>query len=79
MPKQRHQPIAAKPPPSAKVPWLVILFLVACLVLVYLGFLRRPDKLLGPPLPPNEYIQQMGSPAPRSHGSQPGRAVSGQQ
>ena len=49
--------IMMRPPPSTRVPWLVILFLIACLVLVYLGFLRPQDKLLGPPLPENSYLQ----------------------
>jgi len=49
--------IMMRPLPGTRVPWLVIFFLIACIVLVYLGFLRSPDKLLGPPLPENEYLQ----------------------
>jgi hypothetical protein len=58
MPKRNTDDnIMMHPLPSARVPWLVILFLIACLVLAYLGFLRPPGKLLGPPLPENEYLQ----------------------
>jgi len=58
MPKRNADDnIMMRPLPSARVPWLVIFFLIACLVLVYLGFLRPSDKLLGPPLPENEYLQ----------------------
>jgi len=49
--------IMTRPLPSSRVPGLVILFLIACLVLVYLGFLRSQEKLLGPPLPENTYQQ----------------------
>ena len=49
--------IMMRPLPGTHVPWLVIFFLIACIVLVYLGFLRPPDRLLGPPLPENEYLQ----------------------
>lgn len=58
MPKRNADDnIMMRPLPSARVPWLVILFLVACMVLIYLGFLRPQDKLLGPPLPENSYLQ----------------------
>jgi|GEM_PF-2423962 len=49
--------IMMRPLPGTHVPWLVIFFLIACIVLVYLTFLRAPEKLLGPPLPENEYLQ----------------------
>lgn len=49
--------IMTRPLPSSRVPGLVILFLIASLVLVYLGFLRPQEKLLGPPLPENTYQQ----------------------
>lgn len=54
-------------PPSATIPWLVILFLAASIVLVYMGFLRGPDKLLGPPLPKNEFIRHMKTPQDAPH------------
>jgi hypothetical protein len=49
--------IMMRPLPSTRVPWLVIFVLIACIVLVYLGFLRPKDKLLGPPVPDPEYLQ----------------------
>jgi hypothetical protein len=58
--------IMMRPLPSARVPWLVIFVLIACIVLVYLGFLRPPDKLLGPPLPENEYLQYVQPKKPPS-------------
>ena len=58
MSKKRYaDSVLGKPIPSAKVPWFVILCLLAALVLVYMGFLRTPSKLLGPPIPRNEYLR----------------------
>ncbi|MHB9106436.1 MAG: hypothetical protein ACYDCO_05205 [Armatimonadota bacterium] len=78
--------IMMRPLPSSRVPWLVILFLVTCLVLVYLGFLRPQHKLLGPPLPENTYQQYVKprkppvrtpapAPAPSTAAPAPGSAT----
>ncbi len=75
MAKKHYQDsVLGKPIPSAKVPWFVILCLIAALVLVYMGFLRTPQKLLGPPIPHNEYLrvqQTMSSPVVRPTGTPP--------
>ena len=64
MSKRSRESLVTRPLPSAKVPWLMILCLIACIVLVYMGFLREPDKLLGPSLAKNEYLPLMTAPPP---------------
>lgn len=63
MAKHQRDSLLSKPVPSAKVPWFIILCLIAALVLVYMGFLRPANKLLGPPIQPNRYQVYM-KPAP---------------
>ncbi len=68
-----YDSVLGKPIPSARVPWFVILCLIAAIVLVYLGFLRSPAKLLGPPIPRNEYLHvQKEVPPPAA---QPGLTI----
>ncbi len=55
MARAQRNSVLNKPLPSTSVPWLVILCLLAAIVLVFLFFLRPADKLLGKPLPQNEY------------------------
>lgn len=53
------------PRPNTRLPWLVILLLLACLSLVYWGFLASPPgKLLGPKIPANEYRHYLTPPKP---------------
>jgi hypothetical protein len=49
--------ILMRPLPSPRVPWLVILFLIGGIVLIYMGFLRPKEKLLGPPVREPEYTR----------------------
>ena len=61
MPKSKHtaEDVFMKPLPSLRVPWLVILALVAAIVVFYFSFLRPADQLWGPELKPNEWIHHM--------------------
>lgn len=59
--KRYNDSLLGKSVPSAKVPWCIILCLLAAIVLVYMGFLRSPAKLLGPPIHQNEYLRVMHS------------------
>jgi len=40
------------------------LCLIAGIVLVYLGFLRSPQELLGPPIHQNDYLREMTAAPP---------------
>lgn len=65
---KQNDDIFMKPLPSTRAPWLAILLLLAAIVLLYIGFLRPPGQLFGPPLQPNEwyeYMREKPKPAPR--------------
>ena len=59
---KKHDDVTIKPLPSPTTPWLVILCLLAGIALMYLGFLRPAERLLGTPLHRNEYLQQLTPP-----------------
>jgi hypothetical protein len=63
---RRHQQdhILTKPLPSTTFPTLVIFALVACLWLCFKFFFGAPERLLGGPPPPNEYIHYLHEPKP---------------
>ncbi len=76
MAKHHNDQMLIKPLPDPRVPWFVIICLLAALVLVYLGFLREPNKLIGPLLPKNGYSVFLKQP-PAPPAAQPSPAPAG--
>lgn len=63
--RRLHDPLITMHGPSRTLPLLAILLILASMVLVYLIFLRPPEKLLGTPIAPNSYYHYIEDTARR--------------